>query len=60
MRDHANLDENLSVACEFKPMTTQQKIAVLRKTAPFGDCKFEDYKNSYVYDCTFHNPQWLG
>jgi len=41
-------------------MTTQQKIAVLRKTAPFGDCKFEDYKNSHVYDCTFHNPQWLG
>jgi hypothetical protein len=42
-------------------MTAEQKIAVLRKTAPFGgDGKFEDYKNSHIYDGTINNPQWLG
>jgi predicted aldo/keto reductase-like oxidoreductase len=57
----ANLDEKISVARNFKPMSTEQKIAVLRKTAPFGgDGKYEDYKNSHRYDGTFHNPQWLG
>ena len=57
----ANLEEKISVARDFKPLSSQEKIAILRKTAPFGgDGKFEDYKNSHVYDGTFHNPQWLG
>jgi len=57
----ANLEEKISVARDFKPMTPQQKIAVLRKTASVGgEGKFEDYKNSHIYDGTFHNPQWLG
>jgi hypothetical protein len=49
------------VARDFKPMDVQQKIAILRKTAPFGgDGKFEDYKSSHIYDGTYANPQWLG
>jgi aryl-alcohol dehydrogenase-like predicted oxidoreductase len=57
----ANLEEKLRVARDFKPMSAEQKIAVLRKTAPFGgDGKYEDYKNSHIYDGTVHNPQWLG
>jgi predicted aldo/keto reductase-like oxidoreductase len=57
----ANLEEKIGVARNFKPMTAEQKIAVLRKTAPFGgDGKFEDYKNSHIYDGTINNPQWLG
>ncbi len=57
----ANLDEKIGVARGFKPMSAEQKIAVLRKTAPFGgEGKYEDYKNSNIYDGTFHNPQWLG
>jgi uncharacterized protein len=57
----ANLDQALSVARDFKPMSDQQKIAILQKTAPVsGAGKFEDYKSSNIYDGTFHNPQWLG
>ena len=57
----ANLDQALSVARNFKPMSDQQKLAVLQKTAPVsGAGKFEDYKSSHMYDGTFHNPQWLG
>jgi predicted aldo/keto reductase-like oxidoreductase len=57
----ANLEQALGVARNFKPMDTQQKIALLEKTAPMApDGKFEDYKSSHIYDGTFHNPQWLG
>jgi predicted aldo/keto reductase-like oxidoreductase len=57
----ANLEQALGVARNFKPMSDQQKIAILQKTAPFsGTGKFEDYKSSHIYDGTFHNPQWLG
>jgi len=57
----ANLEQALSVARNFKPMTEHEKIAVLRKTAPVSMAgKFEDYKSSNIYDGTAHNPQWLG
>jgi len=57
----ANLEQALSVARNFKPMTNQQKIAILEKTAPYsGAGKFEDYKSSHIYDGTYQNPQWLG
>ena len=57
----ANLEQALSVARNFKPMSDQQKIAVLQKTAPVSTSgKFEDYKSSHVYDGTYNNPQWLG
>jgi predicted aldo/keto reductase-like oxidoreductase len=57
----ANLEQALSVARNFKPMNEEQKIAVLRKTAPYaGAGKFEDYKSSHIYDGTYSNPQWLG
>ena len=57
----ANLDQTLGVARNFKPLGTEQKLAILSKTAPFADgAKFEDYKSSHIYDGTFHNPQWLG
>jgi hypothetical protein len=57
----ANLQQALGVARHFKPMDTEQKIAILQKTAPFAMAgKLEDYKSSHMYDGTFHNPQWLG
>jgi predicted aldo/keto reductase-like oxidoreductase len=57
----ANLEQALSVARNFKPMTLQQKLAILQKTAPAStDGKFEAYKSSHIYDGTFNNPQWLG
>jgi predicted aldo/keto reductase-like oxidoreductase len=57
----ANLEQALGIARNFKPMTREQKVAVLAKTAPVSaEGKFEDYKSSHIYDGTFHNPQWLG
>jgi len=57
----ANLEQALGVARNFKPMTPQQKLAILERTAPAStDGKFEDYKSSNMYDGTFHNPKWLG
>ena len=56
-----NLQQALSVARNFKPLDVEQKIAILKKTAPFADAgAFEDYKSKNIYDGTFHNPQWLG
>jgi len=57
----ANLEQALGIARNFKPMTPQQKLAILEKTEPASvDGKFEDYKSSHIYDGTFHNPKWLG
>jgi predicted aldo/keto reductase-like oxidoreductase len=57
----ANLEQALRVARDFKPMSVEQKVALLAKTAPLAPAgKFEDYKSSNIYDGTVHNPQWLG
>ncbi len=57
----SNLEQALSVARNFKPMDEQQKIAILKKTAPVSaEGKFEAYKSSHIYDGTINNPQWLG
>jgi uncharacterized protein len=57
----ANLEQALGVARNFKPMSEQQKLAVLQKTAPVSDAgRFEDYKSSHIYDGTINNPRWLG
>jgi len=57
----ANLEQALSVARNFQPMTREQKLAVLAKTAPVATKgQFEAYKSSQIYDGTTNNPQWLG
>jgi predicted aldo/keto reductase-like oxidoreductase len=57
----ANLEQALSVARNFKPMTVQEKLALLEQTAPAAaQGKFEAYKSSHIYDGTVNNPQWLG
>ena len=57
----ANLEQALGVARHFKVLNVDQKIAILKRTAPFAnEAKFEDYKSSHIYDGTFNNPQWLG
>jgi uncharacterized protein len=56
-----NLQQALSVARNFQPMSREQKIALLEKTAPpAADGKFEAYKSSHSFDGTYQNPQWLG
>src|ERR1700722_18783659 len=57
----ANLEQALSLARDFQPMTREQKLAVLEKTAPVAaDGKVEAYKTSQIFDGTANNPQWLG
>jgi uncharacterized protein len=57
----ANLEQALSVARNFEPMTVQEKLALLEQTAPAAaQGKFEAYKSSNIYDGTVNNPQWLG
>jgi predicted aldo/keto reductase-like oxidoreductase len=57
----ANLEQALGVARNFKPLTVEEKIALLGKTAPVAaEGKFEAYKSSQIYDGTTNNPQWLG
>jgi len=57
----ANLEQALSVARNFKPLSVAEKEALLMKTAPVADAgKFEAYKSSTIYDGTTNNPQWLG
>jgi predicted aldo/keto reductase-like oxidoreductase len=57
----ANLEQALGVARNFEPLSVQQKLAILEKTAPVSEAgKFEDYKSSHIYDGTYNNPQWLG
>jgi uncharacterized protein len=57
----ANLEQALTVARDFKPMSVEQKIALLEKTAPVSaEGKFEYYKSTHQNDGTIQNPQWLG
>jgi len=57
----ANLEQALGVAKNFQPLSVQQKLAILEKTAPVSEAgKFEAYKSSHIYDGTYNNPQWLG
>jgi predicted aldo/keto reductase-like oxidoreductase len=56
-----NLEQALGVARNFKPLDAQQKLAILRKTAPVAtQGQYEAYKSSHIYDGTINNPQWLG
>jgi predicted aldo/keto reductase-like oxidoreductase len=57
----ANLEQALSLARNFQPMSREQKLAVLEKTAPVAaNGQFEAYKSSQIFDGTANNPQWLG
>jgi predicted aldo/keto reductase-like oxidoreductase len=57
----ANLEQALGVARDFKPMSVEQKIALLAKTAPVSaEGKFEYYKSTQMNDGTTQNPKWLG
>ena len=57
----ADLEQALTVVRNFKPMTVEEKVALLEKTAPSAaEGKFEAYKSSHIYDGTINNPQWLG
>jgi len=55
------LQQAIDVAASFKPLSAEERAAILSKTAGAGsDGKYERYKSETIYDGTDHNPQWLG
>ena len=55
------LDQALSAARSFQPMSKEQVAAILAKTAPVAKSgEYELYKTSHHFDGTYQNPQWLG
>ncbi len=57
----AILEQALTAARTFKPLTDTQVAAILARTREAAlEGKFELFKTSAQYDGTAHNPQWLG
>lgn len=55
------LDQALSLARGFKPMSAAEKTAILAKTkAASAKGEFERYKSTIHFDGTTRNPAWLG
>lgn len=55
------LDQALNVARNFKPLTSQQVSALLRRTAPAAaNGEYELFKTSSHFDSTAQHPEWLG
>jgi predicted aldo/keto reductase-like oxidoreductase len=55
------LEQALSVARAFKPMSASEVTALLAKTErAAGSGQFELYKTSDHFDSTSHHPEWLG
>lgn len=52
------LDQNLKIVREFKPMTAQERSAVLAKVrAVAGDGRYELFKTAKTYDSSYHRKQ---
>jgi predicted aldo/keto reductase-like oxidoreductase len=55
------LEQALSAARNFHPMTSDEVASLLAKTAQAAQAgKYELYKTSHTFDGTYQNPQWLG
>jgi len=55
------LEQAITAARTFHPMTAGQTSTLLARTAPFaaqGD--YEPYKTTHKHDGTYYNPEWLG
>jgi len=56
-----NLEQALTAARTFKPMTDEQVKTLLDKTAqPAARGEFELFKTTSIYDGTASHPEWLG
>lgn len=57
----ANVQQALSAARSFKPLSSAEVTALLARTEQAArDGQFEGYKTTNNFDGTAHNPQWLG
>ena len=56
-----NLEQALTAARTFKPMSEEQVKSLLSKTAAAASRgEFELFKTTSIYDGTASNPEWLG
>ncbi len=56
-----NLEQALTAARTFKPMTAEQVKSILDKTAEAASRgKYELFKTTSIYDGTAVHPEWLG
>jgi uncharacterized protein len=54
------LQQALKVARSFKPLSDEQIVGLLARTAPAAQKgEWELYKTSHNFDGTYQNPQWL-
>jgi predicted aldo/keto reductase-like oxidoreductase len=55
------LDQALAAARSFKPLSDQERAALLGKTQKLAATgKFELYKTTQFFDSTAEHPEWLG
>jgi predicted aldo/keto reductase-like oxidoreductase len=55
------LEQAISIARQFKPLTDKERAALLAKTASAArDGQYEPYKTGTFFDGTSHNPHWLA
>jgi hypothetical protein len=55
------LQQALTAAKTFKPMTEEQKAAILAKSKDFAaDGHLEQFKTGTRFDGTSHHPEWLA
>jgi predicted aldo/keto reductase-like oxidoreductase len=55
------LEQAIDVGTHFKPMSAEEKKALLAKTAPLAkEGKYELFKTTGQFDGTAHNPKWLS
>ena len=56
-----NLEQALTAARTFKPMTAEQVKSILDKTAEAASRgKYELFKTTSIYDGELLHPEWLG
>ena len=54
------LEQALSVAKSFTPLSEQEQVALLERTRPYGkDGSLEGFKTGEQFDATKRNPHWL-
>jgi len=57
----ATLQQALEAAKSFSPMSEQQRLALLTRTAEAArGGNYELYKTDTTFDATSRNPRWLG
>lgn len=61
MESRDRLDQALAAVRSFKPLTSEQRAALLARTAKDAATgNFERFKTSTNFDGTAHNPDWLA